>query len=99
MKAIDASAGQTASTIFSHEAVAEAGAALAVVVAMAVAEADVIEAAPVVEDIAGLPDEVLDTIAMDIDEDDTAAPVAAGVEAAELTPLILSVTPTLPHNC
>ena len=65
----------------------------------AVAEAVVIEAAPLLEDMTGLPDDMLDTIATDVDEDDTAVPVAAFVEAGALTPLILRVTPALSHNC
>jgi len=63
------------------------------------AEAGVVEAATVLEDMTGLPDEVLVTTAAGIVEDDADVPVAAGVEAGELTPLMLRDTPTLPHNC
>ncbi|MCJ1384493.1 hypothetical protein MMC17_007610 [Xylographa soralifera] len=66
---------------------------------MAVVEAEVVGVVLVLEDMTGPLDDVLVDIATDIDEGDTTVPVAAGVEAAKLTPLILRVTPTLPHNC
>ncbi|MCJ1391378.1 hypothetical protein MMC18_004242 [Xylographa bjoerkii] len=69
----------------------------------AVAEADVVVAVPVLEDMTGLPDEVLVTTALDIAEEDAAVPIAVDVGAIVLVPvlgiLILRVTPTLLHNC
>ncbi|MCJ1285622.1 hypothetical protein MMC26_004963 [Xylographa opegraphella] len=95
---MDASAGHKASPRISQEAAVGLGAELAFVVGIVVAAADAIEAVSVLEDMTGLP-EVLVTVVIDNGEIDEAVPVAAGVEAAALTPLILRLTRTLPHNC